>query len=347
VLFSDENFGSDRRHVDEFLAKVAPLDILWNVGGVRVRSVSLDLLKRMKAAGCVSVFYGMETGSPKILEVMEKKATLQDNLNAAKWTREAGLFTIYQMILGMPGEDESTIRETTEFLKTVTQDAYESPRSLMSLNYIQALPGTAVYEYARYKGLIGKTVAEEEAYLMSISDIDAADDTKMPNYTDYDYLTVRSWRRRVVMEVMKAYYDRSTAPKPSFFSFLWRAATKGLRKSGDHNAATEAELQKVLAEEYSKGGYFNVSRDLGYDVIVAYFYPIRSLILAAWLAQDELRRLPFLEFIGHVKDWLRCRFFAPPPAAVGAESLRAIMARLGPPALGASERAMQPLREGR
>lgn len=347
IMFSDENFGSDKRHVDEFLTKIKPLDILWNVGGVRVRSVNPDLLRRMKDAGCVSVFYGMETGSPKILEVMEKKATLQDNLNAAKWTREAGIFTIYQMILGMPGEDEQTIRETTEFLKTVTQDAAESPRSLMSLNYIQALPGTPVYEYARHKGLIGKSLAEEEQYLLSISDIDAADDTKMPNYTEYDYLTLRSWRRRIVMDVLKHYHDHNKTPRPSFPVFLWRAATQGFRKGGDHHAATTEELQKVLVEEYSKGGYFNLQRDLSYDVIVAYFYPLRKPILTAWLLQNDFRKMPFREFVHHVRDWVRCRFSPPSSGAAQAESLRQLMARLAPPPMTPTARSMQPLREGR
>jgi radical SAM superfamily enzyme YgiQ (UPF0313 family) len=347
VMFSDENFGSDKRHVEEFLVKIKALDILWTIGGVRVRSVSLDLLKRMKDAGCVSVFYGMETGSPKILEVMEKKATLQDNLNAARWTREAGLFTIFQMILGMPGEDETTIAETIAFLKTVTQDEVASPRSLMSLNYIQALPGTPVYEYARYKGLIGKTLREEEAYLETISDIDAEDDTRMPNYTEYDYLTVRSWRRRIVMEVMRHYHEHNRTPTPSFPVFLWRWATNGIKKTANHYAVDEADVRDTVIEEYKKGGYFNLQRDLSYDVIVAYFYPIRNLILAFWFAQDEFRRLPLRTFARHMLDWARCHLSPPRADAVGAESMRALMARLTPPALTPTARSMQPLREGR
>jgi radical SAM superfamily enzyme YgiQ (UPF0313 family) len=349
VNFGDENFGTDKRHLEEFLAKIKPLDILWGVTGVRVRTVNLDLLKRMKDAGCVSVFYGMETGSPKILEVMEKKASLENNLDAARWTREAGLFTIYQMILGMPGEDEKTIGETIEFLKTVTQDAYESPRSLISLNYIQALPGTPVYEYARHKGLIGKTVLEEEAYLVKISDIDAADDTKMPNYTEYDNLTLRSWRRRIVMEVMRHYHAHNKTPIPSFPSFLWRLATKRVANTGDHYNAnkTAEEIGKNAIAEYNKGGYFNLQRDLSYDVIVAYFYPFRNAILAAWLLKSEFKNTSLPVFLGHLRDWVRCRLSPPKMGHTEAESLRQLMAKLTPPTMTPTERSMQPLREGR
>lgn len=347
VSFGDENFGSDKRHVNELLEKIKPLDILWAVAGVRVRSVNLDLLKRMKEAGCVSVFYGMETGSPKILEVMEKKATLQDNLNAAKWTKEAGLFTIYQMILGMPGEDENTISETIDFLKTVTQDRYQSPRSIISLNYIQALPGTPVYEYARHKGLIGKSLREEEQYLVKISDIDAEDDTKMPNYTDYDNLTLRSWRRRIVMEVLKHYHAHNKTPTPSFPAFLKRLAANSLTKTTNHYSTNTEEVRKNIAEEYNKGGYFNIQRDLSYDAIVAYFYPFRNFILAAWLLQNEFKKTTPPVFFRHLLDWVRCRLTPPKMGRSEAESLRQLMAKLAPPTMTPTERSMQPLREGR
>jgi len=346
--FGDENFGSDKRQLEEFLVKVKPLDILWS-SSMRVKSITPDLLKRMKEAGCVSLYYGMESGSPKILEIMEKKAGLEDNIKAAQWTREAGIFTIFQMILGMPGEDSKTIAETTEFLKAVTQDCYQTPRSLMSLNYIQALPGTAVYEYARHKGLIGKSLQDEEAYLITISDIDAADDTKMPNYTDYDNLTLRSWRRRIVMDVMRHYHAHNKTPIPSFPAFLWRLATNGITDTGTHfnSGLSPEEKQKRMGAEYDKGGYFNLQRDLSYDVIVAYFYPIRNLILGAWLIQNDFRMSSFPKFLGHLRDWVRCRLSPPKNGRVEAESLRALMARLTPPQLTTTERSMQSLREGR
>jgi len=349
ITFTDENFGSDRRQTEEFIRQIAPLDILWQVGGVRVRSVDGDLLRRMKEAGCVAVYYGMETGSPAILRIMEKNATLQNNLDAARWTEEAGLFTICQMVLAMPGETPETIRETTEFLKKVTEDSYESPRSRLSINYIQALPGTPVYEYARLKGLIGRSLLDEEKYLIAISDIDAADDTKMLNFTDYDYLTVRSWRRRIVLEVMRHYYQHNKVPVPSFPSFLWRLAKSKLlgEKAKPDSADFHEEMRRKVIEDYSKGGYFNLSRDLGYDVIVGYFYPLRHLILAAWLLQDEFRRMPLREFLGHLRKWLRCRLRPWPKASVEPISLRKTVAAMAPPAATHTERSMQPLRDGR
>lgn len=200
IQFSDENFGSDRKATDELIHLIKPLDILWYVGGVRARSIDLDLLKRMHDAGCVAVYYGFETGSQDILEVMEKKLELSHNLNAAKWTYEAGIFTGYQLVLGMPGETPRTISETIEMVKQITEFLPEPPYKYLSPNYVQALPGTPVYECARAKGLIGPTLEDEEAYLLAVSDVDAAVDTKFLNFTQYPYLIVRSWKRKIVYE---------------------------------------------------------------------------------------------------------------------------------------------------
>ena len=347
VSFSDENFGSDRRQARELLAQLKPLDILWHVSGVRVKSVSPELLRDMRDAGCVGVYYGMETGSPTILEIMEKNATREDNFNAAHWTREAGLFTIFQMVLAMPGETEETIRETTEFLKEVCQDVYESPLSRLSINYIQALPGTPVYEYARHKGLIGNSLLDEEKYLLGISDTDAVDDTKTLNFTDYDYLTVRSWRRRIVFDVLHHYYQHNKIPVPNFFAFLLRVLTRGTRLRTKRVVRNAADRQQKVLEDYTKGGYFNLSRDLAYDAIVAYFYPLRHVILTAWLLHDEFRRLPLRRFLSHVREWLRHKFLNAQRTSVSAISLRKTMRLLAPQADTLTDRSMQPLREGR
>ena len=68
--------GSVRRPIDEIIERVKPLDILYRVGGVRVASVDQDLLARLKNRGCTTMYYGMETGSPDVLQVMEKNGVL-------------------------------------------------------------------------------------------------------------------------------------------------------------------------------------------------------------------------------------------------------------------------------
>src|SRR5437870_8562916 len=48
---------------------------------------------------------------------MEKNATLESNIRAALWTEEQQLYTIYQLVLAMPGENAETVAETLDFIK--------------------------------------------------------------------------------------------------------------------------------------------------------------------------------------------------------------------------------------
>ena len=99
--------------------------------------------------------FGIESGSPTMLKVMEKKISLEQNINALKYAYQAGLGTVVQLVIGMPGETDETIEETVDFLKIVMNyypDSFKKKLSfLISINYAQALPGTPLYEYAREK----------------------------------------------------------------------------------------------------------------------------------------------------------------------------------------------------
>ncbi|MDE2040061.1 MAG: radical SAM protein [Elusimicrobia bacterium] len=343
IQFSDENFGSDRRQVDAFIEAIKQEDVLYNLGGVRVRSVDPERLKRLKDSGCVAIYYGIETGSPAILEMMEKKAALQDNINAANWTREAGLYTIYQYVLGMPGETDRTIRETIEFMKLSTEKLKSSPVELMSINYIQALPGTPVYEYARHLGLIGKSPAEEERYLELISDTNAGDETKFLNFTPHDYLTVQMWRRHMTLETVHHYRRVNKVPPPSLKD-LWREIVV---KSLDYDAYARSKSRYAdTRNDYTKGSYFNLQTGFYYHVISAFFYPLRAPLIFLWILRQEGRRLPFRVFLGRVREHAAAKF-RPAPPPIDYKSLRAIMQGLSSAPLTPTETAMAPLRAGR
>jgi len=204
--FGDENFGTDSRWLKEFCAEIKKVDVLWHVGGMRVNCITPEEIDMMKDAGCCSIIYGMETGSPSILQVMEKKTKVEENKNAMAWTVGAGLQTVVQLVLGMPGESTKTVLETADFCKfALTLDKNQNPNDL-SINYAQALPGTPLYEYARHLGLIGDDLDSEEKYLEHISDTNASDATH--NFTDSPRIVYFLWRPRIQLEVLAAYVKK-------------------------------------------------------------------------------------------------------------------------------------------
>lgn len=200
-----ESFGSDRRWLEEFCERIKPYDLLWRASGVRARSVTPEVLDMVKECGCVSFIYGFETGSAEMLQIMEKKIPMQTNFDAAKWTLDAGMLTVAQFVVGMPGESNATIKETTEFAKFVYVQAPWLKPNMISINYVQALPGTPIYEYARRKGVIGSSIDAEEEYLQLVSDRNACDSSVSYNYTDAPMIDWYSWRPRIVNAVNRAY----------------------------------------------------------------------------------------------------------------------------------------------
>ena len=325
IMFGDENFGSDLKALDRLIELIRPLDILWQVAGVRARTLNPERLKRMREAGCVALYYGFETGSPEILKVMEKNLDLSHNLMAAKTTFEAGLYTCYQLVLGMPGETHRTISQSIEMIRQVTEFLPDPPHRVLSINYIQALPGTPVYEYARSRGLIGPTLKDEDAYLTSISDIDAGDDTKFLNFTDSPTLTVQSWRPRILYEATTHWHQAGRQQK---------------RPNG-------AAALQGNPREYQNGGYFNRHEFHRSPFLLRALYPIRGIPIGIWTILSVFRRSPKKVFVSHLWEWLVWRF-SPQPKSLGEyRSLRQVVRDLALPASTQTQISMAPLRSGR
>jgi radical SAM superfamily enzyme YgiQ (UPF0313 family) len=107
--------------------------------------VSKELLLKMKKAGCIAVWYGVEAGSQKVRDAMGKGINKQQTLNAFKWTQEAGMIAVASIILGFPGETKETAWESVELLKEINPDE-------IGIYIATPYPGTPMYDYVKKKG---------------------------------------------------------------------------------------------------------------------------------------------------------------------------------------------------
>ena len=201
----DENFGTDRRWLSHFCEEMKKRDMLWRVSGMRVNRITPELISKMKDSGCVSIIYGMESGSQKMLDIMEKVTTSEQNLDAITWTLANKLFTIIQLVIAMPGETPETIKETGDLTCHFVEQTPEVDPNGISINYAQALPGTPLYETARRQGYIGSSVDDEEKYLLEISDRDARDGKTYINLTNYPQLLLEDWYFEICLRTRWAY----------------------------------------------------------------------------------------------------------------------------------------------
>lgn len=75
------------------------------------------ILKRAKAANFWAIMYGIESGSQKILDSINKKANVREAADIIEMTKQAGLDVIASFFIGTPEEDRDTVRETFDFIR--------------------------------------------------------------------------------------------------------------------------------------------------------------------------------------------------------------------------------------
>ena len=158
IYFSirDDTFTADRQRVMRFCRKLIEekLYVLWNCQS-RVNAVDAEMLALMKRAGCECIQFGVESGSPRILDLLGKRITPEQVKQAASGARRAGINVSIYLINGVPGETERDLQLTLKLLDGIkAQDGQVSPLAFY--------PGTALFETAVALGTISKNVFETD-----------------------------------------------------------------------------------------------------------------------------------------------------------------------------------------
>lgn len=207
IQFQDEHFGADKRKTAELVAYLRSRRLNWTVGGTRTDTISESTIREWKEAGCVLISFGIESCSRKMLDVMEKRTTVAQNLEALNGAFRNGVHTTVLLLIGMPGETEETIGETIRNLALAIPDDIDTPYEIC-INYFQAVPGTPGYEYARNVGLIGRSLDDEERYIENLYGVNANDIRHYLNFTDYEKEEVVYWKNYVFLELIVAYMKK-------------------------------------------------------------------------------------------------------------------------------------------
>ncbi|MCF7958590.1 MAG: B12-binding domain-containing radical SAM protein [Phycisphaerae bacterium] len=202
VSFQDDCFVIDKQRVFDICDLLdkngLSKSLRWSCTG-RVTVCDADLLKRMRASGCVSVSYGIESGSDMILEAMGKNASLQKAAQAIKNTRDAGLRCPVSFMIGYPGETRQTVMETVEFCKTLNIP-------LSAMMFTCPYPGTPLYEQVKNTPNFKSQFPTEEEFVLKCGD--AVDLTV--NLTDMANDTLTTLRKEAIEKAQQNY----TPPTP-------------------------------------------------------------------------------------------------------------------------------------
>jgi len=151
IWFVDDTFTIDKNRVMQICNMIMErnLDISWSCLG-RVGTVTIEMLKMMKKAGCWMIAYGIETGNQEVMDYIKKGITLEQAEQAVKWTKEAGLLPKGYFMLGYPVDTLETIDETIAFARSLSLDY-----ALFTIT--TPLPNTELFEICKSVGKLVHT----------------------------------------------------------------------------------------------------------------------------------------------------------------------------------------------
>ena len=143
--FQDDTFMLDRDRMYKLLDLIEPLKIYFRCHG-RVGINIKEDYTRLRKAGCRIIGWGIESGSQDMLDRMNKGVTVEQNIQAIRWAKEAGITDRAFFVVGFPGETRETLEETKQFIE-------ESDPSQYFISTFQPYPGTDVWKHPKDYGI--------------------------------------------------------------------------------------------------------------------------------------------------------------------------------------------------
>lgn len=148
-FFDDDIFTLKRERVlgicDELIKR--NLGLIWTAQA-RVDCADKEVLEYMKKAGCRTLKFGIESGSPRILEdIYNKKITLEQVRISFRLCKEVGIRRVAYIMIGAPTEGKKDLKLTLKLLKEIDPDG-------VHVSVTTLLPNTFLYK--RYSHLLSE-----------------------------------------------------------------------------------------------------------------------------------------------------------------------------------------------
>jgi len=145
--FPDDMFTVSRSRVMKLCDLILNegLEIYW-MCITRLDSVDDALLEKMYAAGCREISCGVESGSQRMLNAMNKRTTVEKNKEGIAKIKASGMEVKEFLIFGFPGEDDESVNDTMQFVLDTRPDK-------VTLSTFVPLPGSDVWRNPEKYGI--------------------------------------------------------------------------------------------------------------------------------------------------------------------------------------------------
>jgi len=154
IDFIDDNFLMSKKRVKEIfdVCKRKNLFFEWVCSGRVdiVLSFGNEFLIWLKERGLLSIFFGVESGSPKILKRIKKGITTAMVLRLNRKFKKLGIKVNFSFMAGFPTETKKDLEDTFRLIRYLKKDNPEA--TIWKINKFTPYPETALFELAKEYG---------------------------------------------------------------------------------------------------------------------------------------------------------------------------------------------------
>ena len=192
IQYYDDTFTINKQRVVKIADGLKDIGMKYRCF-VRANTVNNELLLKLKDTGCVEIGMGVESGSRKILDTIDKQITVEQCEKVIEYCHKIGLSIKIFLMVGLPGESYDTIEDTIKFIRKNKPDDYD-------IAIYTPFPGTDIwtnkdknkydiifdrnsinYEKMFYKGIAGNYSSQ-----VSTSHLTSDEIEKLRDYIDID-----------------------------------------------------------------------------------------------------------------------------------------------------------------
>jgi len=164
----DAFFARGKRKLEEFVEGIFARGLKFKWYGTvradyfRANYIDEELAARLKRSGCTLVGIGAESGSQRVLDMLQKDITIADTLNAARTLKKAGIHANFSFMIGLPDEAREDIKKTLELIKQLA--GMSTTFRITGPQVYRPYPGSSLFTKCLAYGMKEPATVEEWAH---------------------------------------------------------------------------------------------------------------------------------------------------------------------------------------
>jgi anaerobic magnesium-protoporphyrin IX monomethyl ester cyclase len=154
-LFTDDHFFIDMKRARGILEAIVRADLDISISKLQIRADTIckmdkEFLELLVRAKVKRLTVGVESGSPRLLDLIKKDVTVEEVIQANRKLKPYPIVPIYLFMMGLPSETPEEFKESVRLAIQLTD---ENPRAVKTFNIYTPYPGTQLYDVCVEQGL--------------------------------------------------------------------------------------------------------------------------------------------------------------------------------------------------